>query len=280
MDEDYPGSPRVEIDALLDRLAYMEQRITAHAQRWEVEGYRRAIENLHGEALRRLVLALRGNPAAEAILHDATDDEVVYAVLRQHDIIKPSIDDRVHRALQKVRPHFATHGGDFEVVAIEPPRLSLRLLGACDGCPAQLFTVRSVIASALKADCPEITEFADAGDAEMTRTAIPLRNEGWRPAGLLSEIPDGGARDLVIGREELLLVRRGDTVKCFGAYCPHRGVSVDSRDIEADGLLTCYRHGFRFDLDTGECLSEPSLRLESHEVSVADGKLMVRMPVR
>ena len=148
-----------------------------------------------------------------------------------------------------------------------------------DGCPAQLLTLRSAIAGALKLDCPEITEFVEVKAPEAPQAPIRLENEGWRPAGLLSEIPEDGARDLTIGREQILLVRRGDTVNCFAAYCPHRGVSIDTRDIEADGLLTCERHGYRFDLATGECLSVPGYTLESYEVSVADGRLMVRMPV-
>ena len=278
--DDRIESPRIDIDTLLDRLAYTEQRIAAKAARWEIEAYRRAFETLHGEALQRLVSALQDIPAAAAILQDAAGDEVVYAVLRQHDIIKPSIESRVHKALEKIRPHLATHGGDFEIVAIEPPRLSLRLLGACHGCPAQMFTLRSVIAGALKRDCPEITQYADVDAPEGVEMPIRLENEGWRPAGLLSEVPEDGARDLTIDREQLLLVRRGGALTCFSAYCPHRGIGVDSRDIESDGLLTCYRHGFRFDLSTGACLTAPGYDLEGHEVKIVDGKILVKMPVR
>ena len=272
--------PRVDIDTLLDRLAYTEQRITAKVSRWEIEAYRRAFETLHGEALQRLASALQDIPAAAAILQDAASDEVVYTVLRQHGIIKPSIESRVQKALKKVRPHLATHGGDFEIVAIEPPRLTLRLLGACDGCPAQIFTLRSVIASALKLDCPEITQFSDVNAPETMESPIRLENEGWRPAGMLSEVPEDGARDLTIDREQLLLVRRDDVVTCFSAYCPHRGIGVDSRDIESDGLLTCYRHGYRFDLSTGACLTAPGYDLEGHEVKIVDEKILVKMAVR
>lgn len=277
---DHTKPPRVDIDTLLDRLAYTEKLIAAKTSRWEFEAYRRAMENLHGEALQRLASALLNDPAAASIVEEAARDEVVYTVLRQHDILKPDIESRVHKALQKVRPHLATHGGDIEIVAIEPPRLVLRLLGACDGCPARLFTLRSVLASALRRDCPEMTEFAEAQTSEAMQAPIRLEDEGWRPAGLLSELPEGGARDLTIDRESLLLVRRGNDLRCFAAYCPHRGIGVDSRDIEADGLLTCYRHGYRFDLDTGECLSAPGYALEGHEVKIAEGRVMVKLPVR
>lgn len=278
--DDRIATPRIDVDTLLDRLAYTEQRIAAKAARWEVEAYRRAFETLHGEALQRLVTALQENPAAAAILEEAAGDDVVYTVLRQHDIIKPPIESRVQKALEKVRPLLANHGGDFEIVAIAPPRVTLRLLGACHGCPAQVFTLRSVIAGALKRDCPEITQYADVDAPDGVEMPVGLENEGWRPAGLTSELPAEGARDLTIERQDILLARRGDKVSCFAAYCPHRGVAVDSRDIESDGLLTCYRHGFRFDLATGTCLSASGYDLEVHEVKIVDDKILVKMPVR
>jgi nitrite reductase/ring-hydroxylating ferredoxin subunit/Fe-S cluster biogenesis protein NfuA len=278
--DDFLGWSRVDVETLLDRLAYTEQRIAAKALRWETEAYRRAVENLHGEALKRLVSALNKDPGAAAILQDAANDDIVYTVLRQHDIIKPSIESRVDKALLKVRPQLSTHGGDIEVVAIDPPRLSLRFVGSCNDCPAQLLTLRSLIAGALKQDCPEITEFVEIKAPDTQQPPVRLENDGWHPAGLLSEIPESGARDLTIGREQLLLVRRGDEINCFAAYCPHRGVSIDSRDIERDGTLICERHGYQFTLDTGECLSVPGLDLERYEVKISGDRLMVKMPVR
>lgn len=273
-------TPKVGVDNYLDRLNYLEQRIAAKNQKWEVEAYRRSIETLQGEALKRLIEALRDNPAAATILEEAAaEDDVIYTVLRQHDIIKPTIEARVERALAKIRPQLANHNGDLEVVAIAPPRLSIRLLGACEGCPAQVFTVKSIVASALKIDCPEIREFVEVkadGDAP---SPVRLESEGWRPAGLVNEIA-GGARDLVIDREQVLLVQRGETTTCFAAYCPHRGVGIDSRDIEGDGLLLCPRHGYQFDLNTGECLTYSGLDLERYELKTVDDKLMVKLPGR
>src|SRR5581483_2816272 len=164
MDEERGEPQGPDIDTLLDRLSYTEGRVAAKAQRWEVEAYRSALDKLHGEALRRLVRRLRreNGDAAEALLEEvAAGDEVVYTVLRRHEIIAPPIEARVAKALDKVRPSLATHGGDIEVVAIAPPRIEMRFLGSCSACPAQSFTLKSVIASALKLDCPEIRELVE-----------------------------------------------------------------------------------------------------------------------
>src|SRR6185295_19513508 len=63
-------------------------------QRAGVADYKRALEALHAEALRRLVRACKSEPAALAALRTAAGDEVVYAVMRQLGLLKPSLDER------------------------------------------------------------------------------------------------------------------------------------------------------------------------------------------
>jgi nitrite reductase/ring-hydroxylating ferredoxin subunit len=48
-------------------------------------------------------------------------------------------------------------------------------------------------------------------------------------------------------------------------------------DPEA-GTITCPWHGFRFDADTGECLSAPQCQLEPFPVRVTDGVVWVKPP--
>ena len=111
------------------------ERLETIFESWEqtprgvAEAYRRAIEALHAEALRRMIRALKSAPEAMKALKGAAGDEVVYAVLRRHDIIKASIDERVEAALDSVRPMLASHGGDVELVRIAPPNLEVRYTG-------------------------------------------------------------------------------------------------------------------------------------------------------
>jgi len=120
--------------------------------------YRQAIDALHAEALRRLVRSLRTRPEAAAALREAATDEIVYAMLRHHGIVKPSLTERVETALEDVRPVLAGHGGDIELVRIEPPAIEIRFLGACDNCPASRLTIDAAVKTALQATCPEITK--------------------------------------------------------------------------------------------------------------------------
>ncbi len=126
-------------------------RLAAHA-------YRTAIEALHGEALRRLVGALKSDAAAASAMRLAAADETVYAVLRRHNIIKPSVAERVENALAGVRPMLASHGGDVELVKVAPPAIEVRFTGACDGCAASALTFHAGVKKAIEDACPDITE--------------------------------------------------------------------------------------------------------------------------
>ena len=135
---------------------------------WEPEAratvryYGDARDALQREALRRLIAALNAEPAARAALRSSLGDEVIYAVLRYHGLVKASLDERISNALAGIRPMLAEHSGDVELVRLEPPMVELRLTGACDHCPASMLTFHEAIARAVREACPEITDVVHA----------------------------------------------------------------------------------------------------------------------
>ncbi len=66
--------------------------------------------------------------------------------------------DKVENALNKIRPHLTADGGDVELVDVKDGIVSLRLKGACAGCPMSTMTMQSGIARVLKAEIPEIKD--------------------------------------------------------------------------------------------------------------------------
>jgi nitrite reductase/ring-hydroxylating ferredoxin subunit/Fe-S cluster biogenesis protein NfuA len=273
---------------LLEDLARLETIFTGWEEtpRRAVTAYGEAIEALHGEALRRLVVTLKADPAALAAMKRAVGDEVVYAVLRRHNILKPSIAERVETALGSVRPMLASHGGDVELITIAPPTIEVRFTGACDGCAASALTFHAGVKKAVQDACPEITEIRQIkGLANGTAAADGVRfvspfvldsGGAWRPAGRLDEIPEGGLRTLTLDGEKLILHRRGGVVSCMQNACAHLGFPLDDGSIE-DGIITCPYHGFRYDLASGECLTAPEVQLQAHAVRVIGDRLEVRL---
>lgn len=257
-----------------------------NSQQAAVGAYKLAIEALDGEALRRLTRALKTDPAALAAMKNAIADEVVYAVLRRHQIVKPSLNERVETALEGVRPMLASHGGDVELVKVAPPKVEVRFIGACDGCPASALTFHAGVKKAVQEACPEITDIIQVkglGGPEQSgvRFVSPfaLGDKGnWVSAGLLAEIPEGSVRSTTLGGEKVLLSRNGATVTCFQNACAHLGFPIHDGEVE-NGIITCPHHGFQYDLSSGECLTAPEVSLQSHAVRVIGPLVEVRISV-
>jgi Fe-S cluster biogenesis protein NfuA/nitrite reductase/ring-hydroxylating ferredoxin subunit len=281
MDSLSPANARDETLAnLAGDVARLETTIETWAEepRGTVRAYRQAIDALHAEALRRLVRTLRASAGATTALRAAVADEVVYAMLRHHGILKPSIAERVEAALETVRPLLAGHGGNVELVRVDPPAAEIRLIGACDSCPASTLTIDAAIRTALQAACPEITEIVQAKDASCVRSAIlPHGTEGaWFPAGMIADLPEGGIHGITLGGRAVILGRSGTRVTCFDDACVHLGAAL-SGGIAREGILTCPWHGFRYDLLTGACQSAPGLALRAHETMVVGLRVLVRL---
>ena len=277
----------VDLDGLLRDLQSLESIFEAWEEtpRAAVMAYSKAIEALHGEALRRLIRALKTDPAALAVLKGALSDEVVYAVLRKHQIVKASLSERVEAALTRVRPMLGSHGGDVELVKIDPPAVHVRFTGACDGCPSSALTFHAGVKKAIEEACPEITDIVQAkgsGGGAGSRPAdlrSPFASVGlglWRFAIKLADVPEDGVRGIVFDGEKLLVARQGARVTCFKNACAHLGLPLHDGEVER-GVLRCPHHGFEYDLTSGECLTAPSVQLQPHQVRVAGPDIEVRM---
>jgi Fe-S cluster biogenesis protein NfuA/nitrite reductase/ring-hydroxylating ferredoxin subunit len=266
------------------------ERLEAIFETWDetpraaTQAYRRAVEALNGEALRRLVRALKTDPAALAAMKLAVADEVVYSVLRRHDIVKPSLSERVENALDGVRPMLASHGGDVELIKVAPPAIEVRFTGACDGCPASALTFHAGVKKAVQDSCPEITEIrqvkglgkgGEGGVRFISPFALGAKGN-WLFASTLSDIPEGGVRKTELGGEKLLLSRQGAVVTCFQNACAHMGLTLDEGEV-AGGILTCPHHDFQYDLASGECLTAPEVQLQAHAVRVIGHRVEVRL---
>ena len=68
------------------------------------------------------------------------------------------MQDRVEAALDQVRPALQADGGNVELVGINDGVVSVRLTGACGGCPMSTMTLKMGIEKVLKEQVPEVKE--------------------------------------------------------------------------------------------------------------------------
>ena len=64
--------------------------------------------------------------------------------------------EKVEAALARIRPALQADGGDVELLDVKEGIVSVRLTGACGGCPMSMVTLRNGIERILKQEVPEI----------------------------------------------------------------------------------------------------------------------------
>ena len=66
--------------------------------------------------------------------------------------------EKVEAALEQVRPALLADGGDVELIDVKEGVVTLRLTGACGGCPMAMMTLKGGIERILKEQVPEIKQ--------------------------------------------------------------------------------------------------------------------------
>lgn len=68
--------------------------------------------------------------------------------------------DKVEEVLNQIRPSLLADGGDVELVDVKDGIVSVKLTGACAGCPMSTITLKNGIERLLKEEIPGIKEVA------------------------------------------------------------------------------------------------------------------------
>jgi len=72
--------------------------------------------------------------------------------------LKESVEDRVQKAIQELRPNLQADGGDIELLGVEKGIVKVKLKGACAGCPMSTMTIQWGVERFLKKKIPEIVK--------------------------------------------------------------------------------------------------------------------------
>jgi nitrite reductase (NADH) small subunit len=113
----------------------------------------------------------------------------------------------------------------------------------------------------------------------------------WKDVGSLAELERDGRVVARVGGREVGVLRdpRSGSLRGIRNRCPHHGGplclgTVRERLVGEPGryelggrsVLRCPWHGWEFDLETGQCVDEPSLRAAVYPVSVDGERVLVR----
>jgi Fe-S cluster biogenesis protein NfuA/nitrite reductase/ring-hydroxylating ferredoxin subunit len=212
------------------------------------------LAGIYGEALSRVMLRVSSAPD---LVEQLTADELLWHLLVLHELHPGSVQERVDRALDDVRPYLASHGGAVELAAVQDGVATVRLSGTCQSCASSSATLELAVRDAVLAAAPEITRVeALAGEAGASQAVIPVESLFRRPTAnqtrwspLPLDDPDDGAGLQVreVEGQRLLLLRLGDSRYAYRDACPACASSLLGGAVDG-GALACPSCGARFDV--------------------------------
>ena len=93
-----------------------------------------------------------------------------------------------------------------------------------------------------------------------------------------SDVPPGQVRGFLVPLLSfpILIAHVGDRFLASSSICPHEDVSLLGGHLQGQ-VVTCPGHGYDFDLETGRCPHDPTLRLRRFAVKLDQGALYVEI---
>jgi Fe-S cluster biogenesis protein NfuA len=67
-----------------------------------------------------------------------------------------TVEERVKKVLEEIRPRLQADGGDIGLVEVENGVVRVKLKGACAGCPMSTMTIQWGVERYLKSRIPEV----------------------------------------------------------------------------------------------------------------------------
>ncbi len=95
----------------------------------------------------------------------------------------------------------------------------------------------------------------------------------WHDVIALDQLTEGTTR-LACDNRELFIHKKADQIAVYDSRCPHQVTNIPELAIDGDKLV-CPKHGWCFDLTSGDCIDKGNHPLNSFEWQQEKGTLQV-----
>jgi 3-phenylpropionate/trans-cinnamate dioxygenase ferredoxin subunit len=109
---------------------------------------------------------------------------------------------------------------------------------------------------------------------------VPATSDApWSRVAADADLPDECAVRVQVDDVPVCLARSRGHLHAIIERCTHEDVPLSEGDVE-DGVIECYMHGSRFDLETGNALNPPAVRpVTVFPVMIDEGDVFVCVAV-
>ena len=221
-----------------------------------------AVVQLYGAGLERIV-----ELADDDTRSSLAADDLVASLLLIHDLYPVPLEERVHQALETVRPYMESHGGNVELLGIEDGIAKLRLEGSCKSCRASSSTLELAVKQALQEAAPDLegmdVEGIAAEDDEITGTPLPIVHVNGAPAWHTLGIGEPAALVATdVDGVPLVVANVEGTLLAYRNACADCGGALDAGALDG-GVLGCPACGRRYFLpQAGRSMDDDHLQLQ------------------
>ena len=109
-------------------------------------------------------------------------------------------------------------------------------------------------------------------------TASANHDPGWVTGPLATDVAESIPFRMDFDGGSALLVKFHGQIRAYKNECAHLGLPLDNANVNPEtGVLTCNWHGFRFNCESGECITAPEAQLEAMPLRVDQGRVKVRV---
>lgn len=100
----------------------------------------------------------------------------------------------------------------------------------------------------------------------------------------VNEVPTGTMKSYSVGGKQILIANIDGKLYAINGVCTHAGGDLSKGKLEGK-IVTCPRHGSKFDVTTGKCISGPKigfLRFKTkdetaYEVKVEENRIKINV---
>jgi 3-phenylpropionate/trans-cinnamate dioxygenase ferredoxin component len=120
----------------------------------------------------------------------------------------------------------------------------------------------------------------------LTKTGLAVVTEGpervekkeavFQRIASVDELEPYGQFSKWVDDHDILVFRKNGEVKALSNVCPHFGGPVGYHQMR-DGVFTCLWHNYRFEAESGQCLTSKHMCLRAYKVKVEDGGIWVQL---
>ena len=95
----------------------------------------------------------------------------------------------------------------------------------------------------------------------------------WHDIAPLEEVPQEQAGYYEIDGRHLFTYRKGDELRVYDSRCPHQVTDIPHLSLEGR-TLTCPKHEWAFDIESGECTAKGNRPLRQFEHKIENGRVL------